>query len=393
MTRPSADVLSWLERLIGFDTTSSRSNLPLIAAVADDLRALGLEPLVLPREDQTKANLVVTVPDRSGNLVGGVMLSGHTDVVPTEGQSWASDPYRMVERDGLIHGRGVTDMKGFVAVALAAVPAMVSADLREPIHLALSYDEEVGCLGAGPLVAALRRENRLPDTCFVGEPTSMRMIRGHKSITVATVEVTGRAAHSSLSTSGVNAIEHAATIVNYWRERKEHWRTEGPFDAAYPLPYTTGAVTTVTGGNGVNIIPASCRLTLEFRAVGAADPGRELAALAQVCCDVEQAMRTEAGDAADQVGVRLTVDAETPGLDTPADDPVVTLGASLGLTPLTDKVTYGTEAGIFSAAGVSTVVCGPGDIAQAHTPDEFIEPAQLVACEAFVARLVEQQRG
>ncbi|MFV0406769.1 MAG: acetylornithine deacetylase [Propioniciclava sp.] len=392
MPDPSPDVRSWLEQLVAFDTTSSQTNLPLVNAVAEHLAALGLEPLILPAPDGSKANLVVTVPDVAGNLRGGVMLSGHTDVVPTEGQPWTSHPYTLTERDRRWYGRGTTDMKGFNAVMLAAVPSMMAGRLREPIHLAFSYDEEVGCLGAVPLVEALREADRLPAMCFVGEPTSMRMIRGHKSISVITVTVTGRAAHSSLTDAGVNAIEHAGAIVGYWEHRAAQWRNQGPFDPDYPIAHTTGAVTTITGGNGVNIIPASCRLTLEFRTIGATDVATEIDALRGHCARVQEAMRTEAGADPEEVGVEVVVDAQTPGLETPVDGLVVERGVALGLTVSDEKVTYGTEAGIFAAAGISTVVCGPGDIARAHTADEYIEPAELAHCEQIIGRLVESAR-
>lgn len=392
MSDPSPDVLAWLEKLVSFDTTSSRSNRGLIEAVAGEMSRIGLDPLVLPTEDGTKANLVVTVPDVRGNIHGGVMLSGHTDVVPTDGQPWSSDPYTLTARAGRLYGRGTSDMKGFDAVALAALEALGAADLREPLHLALTYDEEVGCLGAPPLVEALRDRGRMPAVCFVGEPTSLRMIRGHKAISVVTVEVSGRAAHSSLTNAGVNAIEGAASVIDYWTRRCGEWRTQGPFDEAYPLPYTTGAVTTVAGGNGVNIIPATCRLTLEFRAIAGVDPAAEVEALREYCATIDQALRSQAGEHADAVGVEVVVNAATPGLDTPPDGPAVVLGSSLGLAVSGQKVTYGTEAGVFAASGISTVVCGPGDIARAHTADEYIEPGELADCEEFMGRLIAHLR-
>ncbi|MDO5533647.1 MAG: acetylornithine deacetylase [Propionibacteriaceae bacterium] len=390
MTSPSPAVLEWLERLIALDTTSRDSNLPLIDLVAEHARSLGLSPHVFPNDEGTKANLVITVPAADGATDGGVMLSGHSDVVPVDGQAWASDPFTLTERDGRLYGRGTADMKGFDAVVVAALGELVAAPLREPVHVALSYDEEVGCIGAQPLVDGLRSVGLAPRVCFVGEPTSMRMIRGHKSINLVTIRFHGLAAHSSLTAQGVNAIEHAASVVRYWRERADAWRTEGPFDEAYPITYTTGSVNQIAGGNGVNIIPAECSVTLEFRSIGtAADDQAEIDALIAFCTEVEQAMQAEDAAARVEVDVR----AQTPGLDTPVDGEAVALGEALGLLAQDDKVTYGTEAGIYANAGISTVVVGPGDIAQAHKPDEFIEVEQLAQCEAFIGRLIAHLRA
>ena len=389
MTSPSADVLAWLDRLIAIDTTSRDSNLPLVELVADHARSLGLAPHLFPNADGTKANLVVSVPDRDGNTDGGVMLSGHSDVVPVDGQAWASDPFTLTERDGLLYGRGVADMKGFDAIIVNALADLVTQPLREPVHVALSYDEEVGCIGAQPLVDGLRSVGLAPRVCFVGEPTSMRMIRGHKSINLVRVTFHGVAAHSSLTAEGVNAIEYAASAVRYWRDQCDRWRAEGPFDAAYPIAYTTGSVNLISGGNGVNIIPAECTLTCEFRSLAETDDARVVADFEAYCRELEGAMRAEHADAR----VDFQVQTATVGLDTPSDAPVVELGRHLGLAVQSDKVTYGTEAGIYAAAGISTVVVGPGDIAQAHKPDEFIEPAQLADCEAFIGRLVDHLRG
>lgn len=398
MSAPSPRVLDWLGRLVALDTTSRDSNLPLIELVADHARGLGLEPRVFPTPDGSKANLVVTVPDADGGVTGGVMLSGHSDVVPVDGQAWTSDPFSLTERDGRVYGRGTADMKGFDAVVIAALEDLVAAPLAEPVHLALSHDEEVGCIGAPGLVEGLRDAGLAPRVCFVGEPTSMRMIRAHKSINLLRVTFRGLAAHSSLTDSGVNAIEYAASLVRFFRERCDRWRAEGPFDAAYPVAHTTGSVNLIAGGNGVNIIPAECSVTLEFRAIAADDDEAEVAAIREYCAGLEAAMRSEAGavgsegSAADDVSVTLEVLAATPGLDTPADSFVVALGRELGLEVQDDKVTYATEAGIYANAGIATVVCGPGDIAQAHKADEWVELDQLARCEAFIGRLVDHLR-
>jgi len=389
MTRPRPETLDWLRRLVAFDTTSRDSNLPLIDAVACFALGLGLSPRVFPAPDGRKANLCITVPDAGGGVRGGVLLSGHSDCVPVDGQAWASDPFAVVERDGRLYGRGTADMKGFIACCLAALPTMLAAPLSEPIHVALSYDEEVGCLGAAPFVAAVREAGLSPRLGFVGEPSMMRMIRGHKSINLVHVLLTGVSAHSSLTDRGVNAIEYAAEIVRYWRGRADRWRAEGPFDEAYPVPYTSASVNMIAGGNGVNIVPESCRVTLEFRAVQGVSDAVVLDELRAFCAGVEARMKAENAAAS----VAMEVAASTVGLDMPADADVVALGEALGLETTPDKVTYGTEAGVFTLGGVPCVVCGPGDIGDAHRPDESIALDQLAACDAFLGRLVDHLRA
>lgn len=386
---PSDAVLDWLARLVALDTTSRQSNLPVVDLLAGHARSAGLEPLVFPTADRRKANLVVTVPDADGGTRGGVMLSGHTDCVPVDGQDWTSDPFALDISDGRVYGRGTADMKGFVALMARALPDAVRAPLREPLHLAFSYDEEVGCLGAPPLVASLAASGIAPRACFVGEPTSMRMIRGHKSINVITVTLQGLNAHSSLTAHGVNAVEYGAEVVRYWRQQADRWRERGPWDDAYPLPWSTGSVNLVRGGTAPNIVPDRCEIVLEFRSIAAVDDQAVVDELRRFCAALEERMRTEN----DVARVSLDIGSMTAGLETPEDSPVVDLGRQLGLVVSGDKVTYGTEAGVFSDAGIPTVVCGPGDIAQAHKADEFVALDQLAAGEAFLARLVESMRA
>lgn len=382
--RPSSEVVEWLTRLVAFDTTSRESNLPLIEMVGDYARGLGLRVRVFPNDDGLKANLLISVPDAAGGEAGGVLLSGHSDCVPVDGQAWASDPFEVVERHGRLYGRGTADMKGFLACCMAALPHMALARLSEPIHVAFSYDEEIGCLGAQPLVDSMRGAGLSPRLGFVGEPSMMRMIIGHKSINLARVHVTGVAAHSSLTHRGVNAIEYAAEVVRYWRERAEEWKASGPFDEAYPLPYTSASVNMIEGGNGANIVPASCVVTLEFRGLPAIDDARVFDELRAFCGGIEARMRAENPAAS----VDVEIGAATVGLEVGLDADVVEFGRALGLDATGDKVTYGTEAGVFTAAGIPCVVCGPGDIGDAHRPDESVSLEQLASCEAFLARLV-----
>ncbi len=390
MTQPSAAARDWLTRLVALDTTSRESNLPLIDAIAEHARTFGLEPRVFPTPDGRKANMVVTIPDAAGAVSGGVMLSGHTDCVPVDGQAWASDPFEVVERDGRLYGRGTADMKGFLACVLAALPDFVGRPLARPLHLAFSYDEEVGCIGAEPLVASLREAGIVPEMGFVGEPSMMRMIAGHKSVNLIRVIVTGRSAHSSLTDHGVNAIEYGAEIVRYWRAMADRWRTEGPFDDAYPLAYSSASVNTIVGGSAVNIVPDRCEMVLECRTLpGVVDMPAEVERLREFCSEVERRMKAENAEAS----VVVEVEAMTVGLDVPDDSPVIALGRQLGLELSPGKVTYGTEAGVYTESGFPCVVCGPGDIAVAHRPDEYVELTQLAECEAFLARLVAQLRA
>jgi len=373
-----------IQTLIGFDTTSRDSNLPLIDHVVRRLAAVGVEPVLVPDAEGTKANLLATFPAADGTVTGGVVLSAHTDVVPVDGQAWSSEPFAPEIRDGRLYARGSADMKSFLGVVVARLPQLAQARLAEPIHLALSYDEEVGCVGAIDLVDEIVRRGLAPRGCVVGEPTSMRIVRGHKSMNVFRVDVRGLAAHSSLTPQGVNAIEHAAELVRFVHGVADEMRAEGPFDEAYVVPYTTVSVNRIEGGIAVNTIPAACSVQFEFRALTTVDHEALVERFRAECRRIEQAMREQHPGAS----VELTTTAAAPGVDTPADADIVAMAAAWGAEPSDTKVTYGTEAGLFAQAGIPTVVCGPGDIAQAHAPDEFIDLAQIAQCEAFIDRLI-----
>ncbi|MFF5790559.1 acetylornithine deacetylase [Paeniglutamicibacter sp. NPDC012692] len=381
---PSEATMAEITKLIGFDTTSRDSNLPLIDYVVERLEALGIDSTLVHNNEGNKANLLATIPAADGTRTGGIVLSGHTDVVPVDGQVWSSDPFTPEIRDGKLYARGTSDMKSFVAVIMAKLEAIAAAKLNEPIHLAFSYDEEVGCLGAVDLVAAITEAGLNPRGCIVGEPTSMRVVRGHKSVNVIRVDFHGVAAHSSLTTQGVNAISAAAEFTRVVDSMAHGFKQDGPFDGAFIVPYTTTTVNKIDGGIAVNTIPAECTLHFEFRSIAADDPTDVIERFRAEALRIEESMRERSQD----VRVEFTVLAQTPGLDTPEDAGVVALAAELGGTPSPDKATYGTEAGLFFNAGIPTVVCGPGDIAQAHAPDEFIELEQIAACEAFIENLL-----
>ena len=390
MTSATTDLprsLDWVIRLCSIDSTSRLSNLPVIDLVADEARRLGLDPKICPRPDNPeKANLLVTIPAADGSTAGGVVLSGHTDVVPVDGQDWHSDPFAPEVRDGKLYGRGTCDMKGFIGVAVALLPDMIAADLTEPIHLALSYDEEIGCIGGEQIVKDIANLGLTPRAAIIGEPSSMRVITGHKSVNLCKITFHGRAAHSSLTSAGVNAVEYAAQFITWVRGRADDWKANGPFDEAYELPYTTSGSNMVNGGIASNTVPELCVVHSEFRTVPGVDQHVTMAEYEAYARELEVRMKAEHESAS----VDFEVLAAVPGLDTPADAETTSLGRELGGVPSDDKVTYGTEAGQFSGAGMEAVVCGPGDIAQAHTANEWIELDQLVACEEFVGRLIER---
>jgi acetylornithine deacetylase len=374
-----------LSRLVAFDTTSRNSNLPLIDWAEAYLRDRGFASERVYDATGSKANLFATIGPAG---VPGYVLSGHTDVVPVDGQAWSGDPFVLREEGGRLYGRGACDMKGFLAVCLAAAERMRAADLARPIHLALSYDEEVGCVGARGLVERLRDKPVRPEACFVGEPSGMQVVIGHKSKRSVRVRVRGLACHSSLAPQGVNAVAYGAEIVARISRIAERLAGEGPQDALYDIPVSTAHVGVLRGGTALNIVPDACEILFEVRTIGAEDPDALVAEVERhIREDLEPRMR-----AVDQgTGIDFEVYAGFPGLDTAPDAEIVTLAKTLAGRNDYAKVAYGTEAGLFQTiADVPTVVIGPGSIEQAHKADEWIAAEQLAKCEAFVDRLIER---
>jgi acetylornithine deacetylase len=371
-----------LDALVGFDTTSRNSNLALIEWVEGYLDRLGVAHRRIPDASMPKSNLWATIGPQE---VPGYILSGHTDVVPVDGQDWASHPFKLTERGGRLYGRGSTDMKGYVACCLAAVPAMLARPLKRPIHLAFSYDEEVGCTGARGIVAELEHVPVKPIACFVGEPTSMDVVVGHKSKRSFKVTVRGKTCHSSLAPHGVNAVEYAARLVTKIREISDRHAREGARDELYDVPFTTAHVGTLHGGTALNIVPDLCTIDFEFRSI-AAD---SLDALTEeVTGYARGVLEPEMKRVDPETGIAFTFSAGFPGLDTPPDAQVVALAKQLAGRNGHGKVAYGTEAGLFDGVGIPTVVIGPGSIDQAHRADEFIAVAEIEKCNAFLDRLV-----
>lgn len=374
--------IEMLERLVGFDTTSSRSNLPLLDFVESYLAEHGVPSRRIPNTDGTKANLMATI-----GPVGepGVVLSGHTDVVPVEGQDWSSDPFTLVARHGKLFGRGTADMKSFDAAVLAAVPRMVAADLRAPLHIALSYDEEVGGLGARDLVAALAGLPVRPAFCVVGEPTSMRVVTAHKGITTFRVSVAGFERHSSEAPLAVNAVEYAARLIVFIEDLAADIARRGPFEDGYPVPHTTVHVGPVSGGTALNIVPGTAEFVFEIRNLPDQDPRPIAEQIRARAGELTKAMQARRPD----TGIDITETAYLPGLATPTDSEIVRWVSELTDQSSFGKVAYGTEAGLFTNAGIPSVVCGPGDIGQAHRPDEFVAVEQLDHVDRFIDRIID----
>ena len=371
-----------LRRLVAFDTTSRNSNLALIEYVQKYLQEHGIDSKLVPSEDGKKANLFATV----GPMVkDGVVLSGHTDVVPVAGQSWDSDPFKMVERDGKLYGRGTCDMKGYLACALAMVPELKARKLKVPFHIAFSYDEEVGCTGVRPMIAELGKALPRPRMVFVGEPSRMTVVDAHKGPARWRVELTGRAAHSSMPHYGVNAIAYAGRLIGELLRMEEELKasTRNP---RFDPPWTTMQVTQIEGGTASNVVPVPCWFGWETRALPGFDPmtlDRRLKAFAEETCLPE--MRRVAPEA----DIKITVTNRVPAYAADTKSGIVPLTLKLAGQNETLAVSYCTEAGLFQDGGAPAIICGPGDIAQAHTANEFVHVAELEKCLAFLGRLAD----
>ncbi|MBY5929527.1 acetylornithine deacetylase [Halomonas sp. DP8Y7-3] len=375
-------VVELLAELVAIDTTSHRSNLSLITFVEDYLSRHGVDAKRITDHSGHKANLYATIgpPD-----LPGLMLSGHTDTVPVTGQAWTLDPFALTEQDGRLYGRGTTDMKGFLAAVLAAVPAMVKADLAMPFHLAFSHDEEVGCLGVRTLLADLAHQPIRPAACLVGEPTSMRLATAHKGKLAVRVHLHGKACHSGLAPQGVNAIHAAAHLVTWLEAKAATKASEGTFDARFAIPYTTLQVGTIQGGTALNIVPQDCQLDLEFRNVPADSTETLLGELMEVVTSLEARMQ----QGHPQASIRVEPLSDYPGLSMTDDDALVGFILDVLEDRRLEPIGYGTEGGLFQQElGIPTIVCGPGSMAQGHQPDEFVTREQLAHCEAFLARLI-----
>ena len=377
---PSARALEMARALVRINSVSRESNLGVIELIRDELARHGVASRLTYDDERKKANLFATL---GAGKPAGVIVSGHTDTVPWDGQDWSVDPLGADVRDGRLYGRGSADMKSFIGLAVAQVPAFLAADLPFAVHFAFSYDEEVGGFGARRLIADMREAGVAPLACIVGEPTGMIPALAHKGVYRWRCCVRGHAAHSSLTPQSVNAIEVGARVVAKLADMAARWRDEEPRYPGFDVPYSTGSVGVIEGGIADNVVPADCRFNYEFRNLPGSDVTAMQGEVRAYAETLEPAMRAVAGDA----GIRFETICEMPAFLAPADDPAVLLAQRLAATDATTLVAFGTEAGLFQRAGTPTVVCGPGHIAQAHQADEYVSLAQLAAAERFLLAL------
>jgi acetylornithine deacetylase len=377
-----------LERLVAFDTTSRESNLGLIEWVRDWLGKHGVESRLTFDKAARKANLFATAPGSSRSRErAGLVLSGHTDVVPVDGQPWDTDPFRATIRNDRVYGRGTADMKGYLAVALAMTPRFLAADLKAPVHFALSYDEEVGCIGVRGLLEDLAANGIRPAGCIVGEPTSMQVVVAHKGKRAFRCCVRGREAHSSLTPQGVNAIEYAARLVVHVRSIADRLRDAEPRHPGFDVPFTTMQTGTIRGGTAANIVPRECTFEFEFRYLPGADPD---ALAGEIESYARHVLEPEMKRVAEDAGIELEAREEIPGLEIAEDHRLTELAKALTRNNALGRVAYATEAGLFQQAGIPSIICGPGSIVQAHKPNEYVAFEQLAQCEAFLERVLEE---
>lgn len=374
--------IEMLEKLVAFDTTSRLTNLPLIHFVRDYLAQWGVESLLIPSEDGIKASLYATIGPKDR---GGIALSGHTDVVPVDDQDWTTDPWRLVERDGRYYGRGACDMKGFVATALAHVPDFLARSLKQPIHLALSYDEEVGCLGVRPMIAEIGANHPLPKAVIVGEPTMMTVVDAHKGTARFCTEVTGKEAHSSMPQIAANAAMAVGELVAELARLSQELRERGDPSGRFEPPYTSLQVTKIEAGGALNIIPRHARFYWETRLLPGVDPGEAPRRLEEFAATLLPALRAVEPSAA----ITTTDIGGVIGLRPDPGSDAERLALFLTQTNRTFTVPYATEGGLFQEAGMPAIVCGPGDIAQAHQPDEYVSAEQMQACSQFMLKLAD----
>ena len=371
-----------LARLVSFDTTSAKTNIPLIEFVEDYLSGHGIASRRVPTEDGLKSSLFATIGPEGQPGIG---LSGHTDVVPVAGQNWSSNPFKLTRKGSRLYGRGSCDMKGFVACILSHAHEFKKRALKKPVHLLLSYDEEVGCTGVRPMIAELGDRLQAPRLVIVGEPTSMQVVDAHKSIHGFETVVTGREAHSGNPHLGVNAVHAAGQLIAELASMDAEMQARGDGPRFTP-PYTNVAVATIEGGTARNIIPRECRFSWMFRGVPATDPEEIKGRFEKFAREKVLPAMLE-GDP--QASIVTTQTSGVPSLDAPEGSEAVSLALKLAGQNETFAVSYGTEGGLFENAGFASVIIGPGDIAQAHAADEFIEESELEKCTAFLERLAD----
>ena len=372
-----------LKKLVSFDTTSFKSNLDLIKFIENYLNDLNIKSELIYDETKNKANLFTTI---GPNLQGGIVLSGHTDVVPITKQNWTSDPFILTERDDKLFGRGSSDMKGFIAIVLSRVSAMVEKKLKKPIHLAFSYDEEIGCVGVHSLLDLIKKKSINPEFCIVGEPTSMEMVIGHKGKHAYDVKVDGLSCHSGQAPNGVNAINYASKLINYIEEINKEKSIKGPFDNDYEIPYSTLHTGLIKGGTILNIVPKFCQFEFEIRHLAEDDPLEIIQRIKQY---TDELLIKEMHNISSTTNIEINEKINYPGLNiSESISPVKQVKELLGKSSH-KKVVFGTEGGLFKRElNLPTIICGPGSIDQAHKPDEFISIQQIEKGGTFIDKLI-----
>ncbi|WP_440972749.1 acetylornithine deacetylase [Pseudomonas koreensis] len=375
-----------LKTLVEFDTTSRESNLQLIEFVRDYLAGFDVPCELIYNAERSKANLFASIGPADQP---GIVLSGHTDVVPVDGQPWTVAPFELSEHDGKLFGRGTADMKGYIACVLALVPALVATELRRPVHIALSYDEEVGCLGVRSLLAELQQRPVKPLLCIIGEPTELKPVLGHKGKLAMRCDVHGHPCHSAYAPLGVNAIEYAAELIGELGRIGRQLQAPEHHDSRFDPPYSTVQTGVISGGKALNIVPADCRFDFEIRALPSQDPA-QVAQQLQAYAEQQMLPRMRAVSA--HSAIRFSELSAYPGLATDDRSEAAQLIAAFCGSGEFGTVAFGTEGGLFDAAGIPTVVCGPGSMDQGHKPDEFVSRAQLDACDAMLQRMLTSIR-
>ena len=384
--QPSAELMAMIERLIAFPTVSRDSNLGLIEWTRDYLAGLGVSSRLTYDASGKKANLFATL---GGGSRPGLVLSGHTDVVPVEGQAWDTDPFKATVVGDKLFGRGSADMKSYIATALVMAPRFLASNADAPLHIALSYDEEVGCIGVRSLIKDLAEIGLKTAGCIVGEPTLMQPIIAHKGSHRFRCCITGREAHSSYTTQGVNSIEYAARIIVYIRQMADRLAQLETRDYAFTVPFSTMQTGTIKGGLASNIVPKDCEFQFEARTM----PGASADRLYQEVQDFAATLLPEMRRVEPNAAIVFEAVASAPGMNMKESDDIVKLAAALSRNKPNGAVSYGTEGGLFQQAGIPTVICGPGDIEQAHRPNEFVSLEQIAQCEAFMLRLIDSESG
>ncbi len=385
MSTPSTlqNTIELLKTLVAFDTTSRESNLGLIEFVRDHLLSLGIQSRLSYDAQKRKANLFATFGDMPGR---GIVLCGHTDVVPVDGQAWDTNPFQAHIADGKIYGRGAVDMKGFIAASLAMLPAYMASDLKQPLHLAFTYDEEIGCIGVQTLIRDLQAANIHPAGCFVGEPTRMQVMTGHKGMRVTRCNVRGLEAHSSMAPEAVNAIEYAGRLIEKIRNMATQLRAEGPFDSVFKIPHTTMQTGMIKGGAAPNIVAKDCEFVFDCRTLPQSNSDELINQIQAHAETLKEEMRKIHA----QSDITFETLANAAPLATAEEAPISYLGAALARNNLLGRVSFATDAGWLHQAGIPCVVVGPGDIEVAHKPNEFIEISQIEECLGFLDRLRER---